>query len=396
MARNAFRLLAWASCLAATPLWASEIRATRVDEKTIRVTVPGRFETAFTMRKGFGATWFDLAHDPEKKLDLAPVLDENGFLWTKAAGPGMGDGSWYANPPQKMELLEAGPVRVRVRLSGPHCRYGSTSPKAAWPDLAFEQTFTLYPSGHVYIDYALITQKPVPLHHFLLIIKSTGAWGKRGKPQVHCASEAGEKRPSAEAPAAFALQWSDGPTWFQDILMVLHRGRYSGTYWDEGFEAKDVRAGLNLLGRWPDKTVPKGTDRIFLLMRFADDMNGAKAAAPYASDYRSPDRPGVAEGKLVTTDEGDADADGFNEAEGCYVVEAGPKGVAFTLHGSKTPRLTPALKVRGWRGNAPKAIRLGGREFAAGADFVASASGGILLIQMLDGIRDDARITITP
>jgi len=394
MRRHAIWLLGHAAALAASWAPAQGIRATLEDEKTIRVAAPGRFETTFTMRKGFGATLFDLKHDPERKRDLAPVLDENGLLWTKAAGPGMGDGSWYANPPQKMELLEAGPVRVRVRLSGPHCRYGYTDPKAAWKDLGFEQTFTLYPTGDVYTDYALVTDKPVPLHHFLLIIKSTGAWGKRGKGEVHCAGEAGEKPPYGETASPFALQWSDGPTYFQDILLVMFQGRYKATYWNEGYEDKDVRAGLDLLSRWPDKAVPKGNDHILLLMRFADGLNGERAAAPYANDYRSPDRLTVAEGALDTTDEGDFDADGFNEAEGCYVLKAGAKGVEFTLHGSKIPRTDPAFKVKGWRGDAPKAVRLGSKNIAAGMGFYASTHEGTLLLQVPASIKEDVGIAI--
>jgi hypothetical protein len=71
------------------------------------VVVPGKFETTFTKRKGFGGAWFDLKHDPQRKHDLAPVLDENGFLWVKNGPPGA-DGSWYANPPREMILLESG------------------------------------------------------------------------------------------------------------------------------------------------------------------------------------------------------------------------------------------------------------------------------------------------
>lgn len=139
-------ILAPAKCDAQT------IKATQVNPKTINVVVPGKFETDFTMRKGFGATWFDLKHDPEKKRDLAPVLEENGFLWTKTGNPegkGKGGASWYANPPQKMELLESGPVRVKVRLSGLHAVYGSIKPNGRWKELGFEQTFTAYPTGDV-------------------------------------------------------------------------------------------------------------------------------------------------------------------------------------------------------------------------------------------------------
>ena len=108
---------------------AQVIKAIQEDEKTIRVLVPGQFETTFTKKKGFGGVWFDLKHDPQRKRDLAPVLDENGFLWVKNGPPGA-DGSWYANPPREMTLSESGPNRVRVHLTGSHQRYGMTKPEA--------------------------------------------------------------------------------------------------------------------------------------------------------------------------------------------------------------------------------------------------------------------------
>ncbi len=63
-------------CLAAATAgngWARGVQATQVDAKAIRMTTPGRFETSFTLQKGFGGHWFDLVHDPEKRRDLAPT-----------------------------------------------------------------------------------------------------------------------------------------------------------------------------------------------------------------------------------------------------------------------------------------------------------------------------------
>jgi hypothetical protein len=226
---------------------APNIKAIQEDEKTIRVVVPGQFETTFTRRKGFGAVWFDLKYDPQRKRDLAPVLDENGFLWVKNGPPGA-DGSWYANPPLEMTVLESGPTRVRVHLSGTHQRYGQTKPEAAWKELGFEQNYTIYPSGAFYVDYALIAQQPREFHHFLLILKPNGAWGNRGKGEgageVRCAGEFGPSKPYGATASSFALEWTDGPTYFQDILLVMHKGKYNGSYWNEGYVLKSARDGL--------------------------------------------------------------------------------------------------------------------------------------------------------
>lgn len=60
--------------------------------------------------------------------------------------------------------------------------------------------------------------------------------------------------------------------------MVMYRGKYHGTYWNEGYMDKDLRCGLDLLGRWKDKTLPEGKDHNLLMLVFRDDMNGHEAA----------------------------------------------------------------------------------------------------------------------
>jgi len=381
------------------PAWGQEIRAKQEGEGAIRVVSEGRFETTFTKRKGFGATWFDLKHDPQKKRDLAPVLDENGLLWVKIGSPPQAEGSWYANPPREMKLLEAGPSRVRVQLSGPHQRYGRTGPEAAWKELGFEQTFTVYPSGAVYVDYTLIAQQPLVLHGFLLILKPNGAWGSLGKGEganeVRCAGEFGPDKPSGPTASSFALEWTDGPTYFQDMLMVLREGKYNGSYWNGGYQDKDLRAGLDIVRRWPDKTLPKGSNHISLLLCFRDDLNGHQAAAAYAQDYRSPDRLDVSEGGLDTADEGDRDADGFNEAEGCYVLKSTGKGVRFTLHGAKVQRMQPAFKVKGWNGSSSPRLTVGGTPLVQGTDFQASSAAGVLLVTLARIVNSDVPLSIT-
>jgi hypothetical protein len=376
---------------------AAGIRAVQEDEKNIRVIVPGCFETTFTKKKGFGGVWFDLKHDPQKKRDLAPVLDENGLLWVKN-GPAGADGSWYANPPREMTWLESGPTRVRVRFSGTHQRYGMVKPEAEWKELGFEQTFTAYPSGAYYVDYALIAHEPIEFHHFLLILKPNGIWGSRGKGEgageVHCAGEFGPDKPYGTTASSFALEWTDGPIFFQDILMVLRTGKYNGSYWNEGYEDKDLRAGLDLLRRWPDRKLSKGTNHIHLMMCFRDDLNGHEAAQPYANDYRSPDRLSISKGTLDTNDEGDTDADGFNETEGCYVLKSAHDGVVFEVHGGAVSRMFPAFKIKNWTGNAPETLALGTEKLTAGKDFVSSVRGGVLLLQIVRIIKEDVRVSI--
>jgi hypothetical protein len=376
-----------------------EIRATQESETLIRVVSTGRFETTFTKRKGFGATWFDLRHDAEKKRDLAPVLDENGFFWVKIGKPGT-DGSWYSNPAQEMTLLEAGPVRVRVRLRGPHMRYGNPEPKAAWKELRFDHVYTIYSDGSVFLAYVLEQDEPVPYHHFLVITKPNGAWGSQGKGEgkgeVRILGEAGTEKPTSKAPTAFTLQSSDGPTYFTDILMVAQKGKFGASYWNEGYQDKDIRCSFDLGGLWPDKTIPAGKQRLHFLMRFADGINSAEAGRMHAEDYRSPDRLTVQTGAMDTTDEGDRDADGYNEEEGCYVLKAAENGATFTIHGKSVARVSPAFKIKGWPGTAPAAVSLNGTPLESGKGMTASVREGTLLVQIHATLNEDGSVAIRP
>ncbi|MFB3891484.1 MAG: hypothetical protein ACE15C_05610 [Phycisphaerae bacterium] len=374
--------------------------------KTIRVTAPGRFEVTFTLRKGFGASLFDLAHDPERKRNLAPVADENGLYWVKMAkkpdDPKISDvGSYYANPAQNIELLESGPVRARIRLTGWHMRYGNTDQKAAYKDVPFELIHTVYPTGAVYTAYMIDAPEEIMLHHFLTIIKSNGAWGPNGKSEgkgeAHCVTDGGDDKPKGrrEGPTPFVLQWSNGPTYFTDMLLVYYKGSFGASYWNEGYEDKDYRAGMDIMPMFPDKKLPKGKTTIPFLFRIGDDMNSAAAAAPYANDYRSPDKLDVAKGQADKADEGDLDKDGYNECEGCYVLKAAADGVEFTIHGRETPRMRPAFKIKGWTGESVKAVSVANKQLDAGKDFIASVNEGAAIVLLLADLKEDVKVVVS-
>ena len=379
--------------------WGQQIKATQTDPKTVLVGAPGKFETTVTMANGFGETWYDLAHDPEKKRSLGrPQGGTGGLLWTKLYVGDDEKRGGGTNPPKTLELLEAGPVRARVRIAGVFNRRGMGVPAEDLNEIGFEQTFTMYPTGQVYVDYGLIAREAdVKLYRIELILRPTGAWGKSGKgkgaDEVHCAGEAGPAKPGGKAASGFALEWSDGPTYFQDILMVMYKGKYSGSYWNEGYEANDLRAGLDVLKYLPDRTLRKGTARLYVMMCFRDDINSPETAKLYAEAYRSPDKPAVTRGTADTTDAGDTDQDGFNEAEGCYVLKAAADGVEFVLHGKPVPRMGPAFKVKGWTGAVAK-VTLAGKALAQGKDFNASVVDGTLLLQLLAPVKDDVQVTL--
>lgn len=172
------------------------------------------------------------------------------------------------------------------------------------------------------------------------------------------------------------------------------RKGFGGVWFDLKHEDKDLRAGLDLMRHWPDRTLPKGKDHIHLMMVFRHDLNGHEAAQPYANDNRSPDHLPVSKGKLDTTDDGDADADGFSKTESCYVLKSGRDSVAFALHGTAVARMFPAFKIKDWPDAPPETLTLGGEKLAAGRDFNASVRGGVLLLQIFRVIKDDVSVAI--
>ena len=59
---------------------AARITAKMQGDSVVKIVSPGLFETDVTKREGFVGSFYDLKNDPARKLDLDPVLSENGIL----------------------------------------------------------------------------------------------------------------------------------------------------------------------------------------------------------------------------------------------------------------------------------------------------------------------------
>ena len=139
-------------------------------------------------------------------------------------------------------------MRVRVSHSGKHCRYGF--PDAPWNDLGYVQTFTVYATGEVYVDYTLLASRDIPLGHFNLIVQSTGDWGNdalaTAPGEAHCVGEYSLTQPYGATASPFAMVSSNGSRYYADMLMAMYDGIYNGSYWNEGYPGLDFRCGLAL------------------------------------------------------------------------------------------------------------------------------------------------------
>ena len=121
--------------------------------------------------------------------------------------------------------------------------------------------------------------------------------------------------------------------------------------------------------------------------------NYTLTVAPGITFAITPAKLAVTSGKVDTTDADDYDGDGFNEVQGCYVLNA-EKDVAFALPAGATGRMFPAFKIKDWTGETPKSIKAGAKDRKAGADFNASVVDGVLLVQLLSVVREDTGIVI--
>jgi len=361
----------------------------------IRIRAPGRFELTFTKAQGFGAELYDLQADPDKLHHLSgATLGGDGILWTKIAEVG-DSSSYFADNATNLELLEQGGVRVRASHSGKHHRYGL--PDQPWDDLGYVQTFTVYATGEVYIDYDLVASRDIPLGVFTMIIRSTGDWGNyvdaTAPGEAHCVGDHGLDPPYGDTASAFAMVSSNGSHYYADVLMAMYSGTYPHYYWNEGYLADDFRCSLSVYGLLP--TVPTGTSHIPLMMRIAEDMNDPAGGSKYSDAFRNPDTAfSVLQGTRITTDPGDRDADGFNEEEGTYVLRRQPAhDVEFVLHADRT-RPNPAFKILDWGGSSPRTIQVNNTTWQQGTQFRASVSGGNLILQLLGDQTQDAHVLV--
>jgi hypothetical protein len=366
----------------------------------IRIRAPGRFELTFTKTQGFGAEVYDLQADPDKVYPLSAddlqFENGNGILWTKISKEG-DSSSYYANNATNLQLLEAGGARVRASDSGVHHRYGF--PDQPWDELGFEQTFTVYATGEIYVDYALVTTSEVSFVGFDLILLTTGDWGNdpsaTAPNEGHCIGEQGVDKPYGVTASSFAVMSSNGTRYYADLLMAMYQGLHPGSYWNEGAYGYDYRCGLFVNDSYP--SAPAGTTHIPILMRVAQDMNDAASAGKYSDAYRNPDLNfAVIQGVAVLDDPGDSEGDGFNEEEGAYVLRRqSSQNVEFVLHGDP-PRENPAFKILDWNGASPPSIQVNGVPWQAGTQFYASTSGTSLILQLAGEQTGDTHVTMLP
>ncbi len=385
----------------------------------VRITSPGVYKAEVWQASGGGIMrFFDLASDPDAKVNLAAESAGRGLFeigWHGAhlkanhekedccgrpivageAGKRREGGSpdgcrdWPSTGHKRLkaegtlEIIEESAARVRVRAKSVFVWWSKYADK----DLPVEAIYTFYPTGRVAIQVRVRRTGTGSMHWSGEYGPHLMVPGHSKKPEIDrgfvWSTAKDEKTEKLRGPSTeFILTTSEKvkasfmltiPAEAHKLFSrhMRHNGR--GIGWDRaGYGSSGVVMAPGYDNTWACmiQMGTSGSDAV-------PEIRSAKDALAVAMQYRKPPKPTVKGAVLVTDDPGDFNRDGFNEAEGCYVLKgAGPLEIAFPE--GKTPA-APAFKVLEWKGDAPKSVKIDG----AGPAAASAVVGDTLVIQVL-------------
>jgi|GEM_PF-2401758 len=390
--------------------------------RKIIITSPGVYKAEVWQASGGGIMGFyDLAADPESKVNLAGDtarrgLFEIGWHGRRFKGPdpadqpfccvrhmrqiqagkekdkqGCYDGcaDWPSGNRQRLkawgtlDLFEKSPARVRVRARSTFVWWGMHDHK----NLKVAAEYTFYPTGKIAVQVHVQNDGKMAFH-----------WG--GEYGPHLMVPGSDKKPEVDLGFVWSTPKQEisgtrggGPS--EELFLATskrvkaslmltipreehklfsramrHNGR--GIGWDRcGYGSEGITMNPGYDNTWACM-IQMGTPGSAL----SAEMKTAAEALPYAMQYREPaELTGVT---LVTDEAGDLNKDGYNESEGCHVLK-GPGPLSFTYEKGKGAGFAPAFKVTGWKGDAPKTLKVDGRDVPVAGGVV----NGKLIVQVL-------------
>lgn len=348
--------------------------------------------------------FYDLENDPLREHNLLttsyfPLLKPHhvGYLELR-------DGKWqaidydrYTKLKDKIDVgqdkqqntfgvIEATPARVR-------CGYTHKS----WPNETLIYTF--YPDGRLYVGshWSLMhPDKDVKITEmgFYLGVNGTTNWRTTiGK----LTGMLGEQSIAGQAPFTMIHSNGDFPHFFDATRASLALGTrnpadMTGSYGNNCLPLAFFRTPVRVAFK-PDETPEK--DLAFLIHFWPNGRDTFQAELPYMEDFQNPAALTLAKGEGVKDDAGDFDKDGFNEAEGCYVVRPADGQVDLTIDGTKTPRYSPVFKVLGVKGGAVS-VTMDGKALAEGREVATSVNEktGVAVVRIIGPVTTAAKVSI--
>ena len=385
-------------------------------DRRITVTSPGAYRAVLWQASGGGINeFYDLAADPEAKRNLGTAWGLFEVGWHGAAlpknvtpDPSKGDSEhgnygcrFWPTPPSdcrklqaegELEVVEKSAARIRIRAQS-WFTYWAKYVDKNMPVTAY---YTFYPSGRIAVQVRVRK------------LDRRFQWSPEYGPHLHL--PASRKNPDADPGFVFSTPKVDAA---QDgvfapaeelvlatsaklkTTLMLTIPAESHALFDRHMRHDGRSVNWDRFGYGSNRVVMDpgyGHTWACLIQMGTSDHKGipamqtAKDALPYALQYRFPARIDGAE--PVKDDAGDFNKDGYNESEACHVLQ-GPGPLTFTYERGEGAGFAPAFKVKGWRGDAPRSIRVDGKEVSA----VGAVVDGSLLVQVAGRVAG-ARSTI--
>src|SRR5262245_30781978 len=376
--------------------------------KKIIVTTPGGYKAVVWQGSGGGINeFYDLCRDPEAKKNLGTPwglfeVGWHGAPLPKDVKPDLAKGDsetsygnrFWPTPPNDCKILKAEGELDVVEQSAGRIRIRARSWFTFWSryvdkNMPVTATYTFYPAGQIAVQVRV--QK----------MERRFQWSAEYGPHLHVPASA--KNADADPGYVFStpkvaaanggvfapaeeLVLAASPKLSTTLMLTIpaeahmlfdrhmrHNGR--SVNWDRfGYGSNRVVMDPGYDHTWAC-LIQMGTQGHGLV----PPLRSAQEALPFALQYRTPAQ--IEGARLVKDDAGDFNKDGFNESEGCHVLKANeqPGRLTFSYRRGAGAGYAPAFKVIGWKGAAPRTVKVDGKEVPA----AIAVTDGNLVVQIL-------------
>jgi len=388
------------------------------DEKFMfTVTSPGYFKIVMRQNthiltypgehSGTGAKiieTYDLENDPQEKVNISSYNQD-------LTGDGLEGG--------RIKLLESSSARVILQVKG---NLGNTQEEK----VKVTKKYVVYPTGQIYVKNYF---EDIPKCYYVgpyvngwLAFAPANAFNDLEDDPDVWVSWGGQKKMS-DAKSSFMLFHGveKHPQFFKptvkghkddmkivdvksDVLIVLHYQETKSYYWGRWTHGARVNGKPCIVGDINYASDVNGKIEYdlkdsktlaYLLQIKPSTMDSIDAVKPYVADYRKPGPFFVTKGSPVKDDADDLNHDGYNEAEGCYLVKATGNEVAFELD-CKVKRFNPIFKIVGWSAAAPSSIEVNGKKVMRGDGYSADMADNKtdLVLQLFDSYNEKLAVKL--
>ncbi len=246
-------------------------------------------------------------------------------------------GNDYSSPnPLTYTILDSSSTRLKVKIN-------AASLNVASPNLTLERTFTIYPTGKLFISHkwtslsADATGTEVVLTGLAnedsneSVLGYTAATGKAGR-------LGGNTNLYFHSLGLSMLSVKPGSG-----SVVMNGSTVSST------DNSTAKTALLLNGYYTKTNVSAGGVYTNYMVDIARNYSdSASLDSALSSPQVSSQLMTAITGSLVTGDALDFNGDGFAEGEGAFVYQAASSGIAHFRFDATTPRVKPAFKITGW------------------------------------------------